>query len=176
MANITSFIDIARDHVKSDGDDDNLLTQYANSAVGVATGFCRRSLYWDQTVMDADKATFLDKITAVENAWQTAKDTYAPKCDTDPIDRYYADWHPLTAQDRINYKMLNQAWRTYVAALSDLKQMTDGILIDDTILAALLLITGHLYRNRQEVISQAGAVAIQLPMGAQRILEPYMAV
>ena len=162
---IAAFIAIARDHVKSDGDDDNLLTQYANGAVKVAKGFCRRNLYWDQAALDADKATFATKLTDAENTWQTARDAYDIPASC-----------PETVQDRINAGQLDAAWKDYIAAMNSLSQMRDGIVIDDAILAALLLITGHLYKNRQEVITGASAAAVQLPLGAKRILEPYMAV
>lgn len=165
MADITTLIAIARDHVKSDGDDDNLLTQYATSAVAVAGNICRRNLYWSQDELDTAKGGFTAALTAAENAWQTAKDTYDVPASC-----------PETAQDRINAAMLESAWKTYVATLNRLSRINDGMVIDDVILAALLLITGHLYKNRQEVIAGATAVAVQIPMGAERILQPYMAV
>lgn len=176
MADINSFIDLAREVAKSDGDDDVVLTQNCNSAVGVAAGFCRRNLYWDQGTLDAAIAGYPAQLAVVEQTWETAKTNYAPPEWMDAIDRYYSDWQPPTMQDRINNQMLMTAWKSYRKSLSDLGKITDGIVIDDTIVGALLLITVHLYRNRQEVVAEPGAVAIQLPMGAQRILEPYMAV
>ena len=165
IVDIAGLVALARDVVKSDGDDDNVLTQNANSAVAIAEGFCRRRLYWTQDALDTDQLTFSDRLTAVETAYQTAKDLYdvPPAC-------------PETMQDRINASMLYAAWRKYVAGMDDIRKMTDGILIDDGILAALLLITAHLYKNRQEVVAGAAAAAVQIPMGAQRILETKMAV
>lgn len=45
------------------------------------------------------------------------------------------------------------------------------MIVNDAINAAVLLITGHLYANREDVI--VGAAAYQLPGGAKSILNPY---
>ena len=52
-------------------------------------------------------------------------------------------------------------------------KMVNGSVADGAIKAAILLTFGHLYRNRQDnVVGQLSAV--QLPVGAQRILQPYL--
>lgn len=48
---------------------------------------------------------------------------------------------------------------------------TAGIVINPAIQAALLLIVGHLYANREDVL--AGVSVAQLPNGAQYLLQPY---
>ena len=48
---------------------------------------------------------------------------------------------------------------------------TTGIVINSAIQAALLLIVGHLYANREDVV--VGVSATQLPNGAQYLLQPY---
>ena len=48
---------------------------------------------------------------------------------------------------------------------------TAGIVINPAIQAALLLIVGHLYANREDVV--VGLSAAQLPSGAQYLLQPY---
>lgn len=48
---------------------------------------------------------------------------------------------------------------------------TAGIVINAAIQAALLLIVGHLYANREDVL--VGVSATQLPNGAQYLLQPY---
>lgn len=48
---------------------------------------------------------------------------------------------------------------------------TDGIVINAAIQAALLLIVGHLYANREDVV--AGVSVAQLPNGSQYLLMPY---
>lgn len=45
------------------------------------------------------------------------------------------------------------------------------IVINAAITAAMLLIAGHLYTNREDVVS--GASVAKLPNGAQYLLQPY---
>lgn len=47
----------------------------------------------------------------------------------------------------------------------------DPILVNDTIRAACLLILGHLYNNREDVV--VGTIATAMPMGAKALLTPY---
>ena len=48
---------------------------------------------------------------------------------------------------------------------------TAGIVMNPAIQAALLLIVGHLYANREDVL--AGVSVAQLPHGSQYLLQPY---
>ena len=48
---------------------------------------------------------------------------------------------------------------------------TAGIVINPAIQAALLLIVGHLYANREDVL--AGVSVAQLPNGSQYLMQPY---
>jgi hypothetical protein len=47
----------------------------------------------------------------------------------------------------------------------------DGIVINPAVQAALLLIVGHLYANREDVV--VGASVSALPHGADCLLQPY---
>ena len=46
-----------------------------------------------------------------------------------------------------------------------------GLVINPSITAAILLITGHLYENREEVV--IGTIATRLPMTSESLLWPY---
>lgn len=46
-----------------------------------------------------------------------------------------------------------------------------GLVITPSITAAILLITGHLYENREEVVT--GTIAARLPMASESLLWPY---
>ena len=50
---------------------------------------------------------------------------------------------------------------------------TAGIVINPAIQAALLLIVGHLYANREDVLADVSVA--QLPNGSQYLLQPYRA-
>ncbi len=47
----------------------------------------------------------------------------------------------------------------------------DPMIANDAIRAAILLILGHLYANREEVVT--GTIATELPMTSRRLLQPY---
>jgi hypothetical protein len=49
----------------------------------------------------------------------------------------------------------------------------DGVVINAAITAAILLILGHLFANREAVMATPGIYAIELPMGARSLLQPY---
>jgi len=46
-----------------------------------------------------------------------------------------------------------------------------GLVITPSITAAILLITGHLYENREEVVT--GTIATRLPMASESLMWPY---
>jgi hypothetical protein len=47
----------------------------------------------------------------------------------------------------------------------------DPILLNPSVRAACLLILGHLYANREDVVT--GTIATELPMGFRSLLMPY---
>lgn len=55
-------------------------------------------------------------------------------------------------------------------AVLDGSSGVDPMLVNDAIRAAVLLIAGHLYRNREDVVAES---VTQLPMGAHSLLWPY---
>lgn len=61
--------------------------------------------------------------------------------------------------------------RTVYADATEQGADATGIVINAAITAALLLIAGHLYANREDVVS--GVSVAQLPSGAQHLLQPY---
>ena len=51
---------------------------------------------------------------------------------------------------------------------------TDPMVVTDAIKSAMLLILGHLYENREDVVvGSTGNAAVALPMGSQYLLQPY---
>ena len=49
-----------------------------------------------------------------------------------------------------------------------------GVIADDAIRAAILLILGHLDANREDVIT--GTIATDIPLGSRSLLAPYRAM
>lgn len=59
--------------------------------------------------------------------------------------------------------------KLYVDAVPEDEEQ--GLVITPSITAAILLITGHLYENREEVVT--GTIATRLPMTSESLLWPY---
>ena len=144
-------LELAREHLKADEEDveDDLIEQYIASAVSACEGYCNRKFYDDETARAADYTAALgDMQTAI-----AARDTALAAATNDEV------------RNIIN--------NDYIAKRGSVLARCNGIVVDDTVTAAILLMLGHFYRNRQEVVvSQASAT--QLPAGAKRILEPYL--
>ena len=51
------------------------------------------------------------------------------------------------------------------------RRIMDGMMVNEAIRAAILLTTGHLYANREDVVT--GVTVAALPNGAQYLLQPY---
>lgn len=143
---------LAREHLKADAEDieDALIQQYIDSAVSICEGYCNRKFYEDaaEQVIDFDAAVAELKL---------AKDDY--------------DADVATTEDPdVIVMYANRLTR----ARGDCLRRTNGIVIDNTITAAILMTVGHLYRNRQDVVAGQAAAAVQMPVGAQRVLQPYL--
>jgi hypothetical protein len=144
---------LARQHLKIDEGDtteDALVTQYIDSATSACEGYCNRKFYASVTEWRDD---YTAAMTALDNA-RTARDTAlegVTDCGTRSI-----------ITDRYNSQRAACLRRIH------------GIVVDGTIRAAILMVLGHFYRNRQEVVVAQYSGATQIPAGAKRILEPYL--
>lgn len=74
------------------------------------------------------------------------------------------------AQDFMNRRVYPDT-DTMEAAILEGSAGDDPIVVNDAIRAAILLIVGHLFANREAVVT--GTIATQLPMGAHSMLWPY---
>ena len=145
-------INLVRQHLKADDEDieEALIEQYMASAVSVCESYCNRKFYEDADALAADRTAALADMA-------TAKETR----DTD-----------LEATDDCDVQnVINNTW---ISARAACLARTNGIVVDDTIKAAILMTIGRLYRVRQDVATGQGASAVQVPEGARRILEPYL--
>jgi hypothetical protein len=153
-------IEQARDHVRSDGDDDTLLTTYCNAAEAACARLANRSLF----------ATTADLTTAVVAIPDMMVQAYAAY-DAAVIDADAQD------DDRIKGMKLGLAQVALDRATLRADADMHGLALDmpdcDDILSAILLTVGHLYRNRENVVSGQGAAAVELPMSAQNIMNNH---
>lgn len=145
-------LDLVRQHLKADeGVEDDLIEQYFASARSACEGYCNRKLYDEAADQISD---YTAALAALVDA-QEARDAAIEAAGDD-------DLLKQIATDR------------YTSARSAVLFRCNGIVINDIIIAAMLLMTGHFYRNRQEVVAGQYAGATQIPAGAKRLLEPYL--
>lgn len=62
--------------------------------------------------------------------------------------------------------------KVYDSAETIPEEDTTGIKVNEAINAAVLLIVGHLYANREDVLT--GTTATALPMGSEFLITPYI--
>ena len=152
-----SFVTLAEAklHLRVDGnDEDALIGLYINAAEQAAIKALDRGVYADgtalQTAMAAAPAA-LTTATAAYTAAVTAADAM-----TDSTEQAAA---------------LQVAETAYMRALVAYRQVFDGIVVNDQIKSAVLLIVGHLYSNREDAV--VGASVSALPNGADHLLQPF---
>ena len=145
-------LNLARAHLKADDEDveDALIEQYIASAVSACEGYCNRKFYENATEQTTDFDAALGELASANEQYNT---DIATTEDCELLSIYH---------DRL------------IRARGDVLRRINGIVIDGTITAAILMMLGHFYRNRQEVVVAQYSGATQLPAGARRILEPYL--
>lgn len=154
MTPVPIDIDAARAFLKADGDDDDLIQTQIPSAQSICEGYCNRVFYDTQAEADTDFTQALTDRTTQLAARATALAS-------------------VTGTDQDSEDTRRMIRGRYIQVLGDIKKRINGIVIDDAINAAILIMLGHLYVNREDNIV-SGNNAVQLPVGAQRILQPKL--
>lgn len=148
----------AKDHCHSDDNDDAAVQRCVNAAEALVARMANRNFYASQDDLDDALAGISASMTAANAAYLAAMDAASG---LDTLDRLWAE--------DVARKNLRDA--TTAASMA-----INGLIVSDDIIAAILLVTGHLYANREEVLAGANAAAVQIPMGAQRIIEAHRAL
>lgn len=152
-----SFVQLseAKLHLRVDGtDEDALIGLYINAAEQAAIKAMDRGVYADNTALQtamADAPAALTAATADKEAAVTDAEAL-----TDPDEKAAA---------------MKAAENAYMRALVAYRQAMDGMVVNDTIKSAVLLIVGHLYAHREDVLS--GVSVAKLPNGAEWLLAPF---
>ena len=152
-----SFVTLAEAklHLRVDGtDEDALIGLYINAAEQAAVKALDRGVYADNTALQTAMAAAPAALTAATAAKEAA--VTAAEALTDADEKAAA---------------LQAAENAYLRAKVAYRQACDGIVVNDQIKAAVLLIVGHLYANREDVV--VGAAVSALPNGADHLLQPY---
>lgn len=143
---------LARQHLKADNEavEDDLIEQYIASATSACEGYCNRKFY---ETLQQKTEDYPVALADLQNAIDV-RDTAIEAATNDEVKSVIAN--------------------DYIAKRGAVLARCNGVVIDDTITAAILMMLGHFYCNRQEVVVSQYSGATQLPAGAKRILEPYL--
>ena len=152
-----SFVQLAEAklHLRVDGtDEDALIGVYITAAEQSAASLLDRGVYVDGTALGVAKAAAPGEL-----------DTAIAACGS-----AIAAAEALTDETAIA-AAIQTAGNDLLRAQVAHRQAMDGIVVNDAIKSAVLLIVGHLYANREDVV--AGASVAKLPNGAEWLLAPY---
>lgn len=145
----------AKMHLRVDGtDEDTMIGVYISAAEQTAISIVDRAIYADSTAFNA-------AVAAAPAALTTATATYTAA---------------MTAAQSIadateQAAAVKTADNAYMRAQIAYRRVFDGIVVNEVIKSAVLLIVGHLYANREDVAT--GVSVASLPNGADYLLQPY---
>lgn len=145
-------LEAAKTHLNVVGaDDDATITLKASAAEQIAIAHLNRNVYVDQAAMDAAVALVPSALIAAGVAYAAADAAADLITDSDArlAEKAYA---------------FNQYSSAYLAGAAT----RNGIVINDMIIAAMLLILGDLYQSREDTV--IGVSVNSMPNGARSIL------
>ena len=151
-----SFVQLAeaRLHLRVDGtDEDALIGLYINAAEQSAVSLLDRGVYADGTALGVAKAAAPAELAAATATYTAA--IAAAQALTDATEQAAAT---------------QAAGYAYLRAQVAYRQTMDGMVVNDVIKSAVLLMVGSLYAFRENDF--AGQIS-QIPTGADMLLQPY---
>lgn len=152
-----SFVTLpeAKLHLRVDGiDEDALIGVYIAAAEQSAVSLLDRGVYADGTALGVAKAAAPGELDTAIAAYESAIAAAEALADE-------------TAKAASIQTAGNDLLRAKVAH----RHAMDGMVVNEAIKAAVLLIVGHLYANREDVVTGVSSTA--LPNGAEWLLQPY---
>lgn len=147
-------LDAAMNHLRADSEDLDLVQAQLDAAEEAAMKFLNRRFYLDQVALDAAR-------TGVHGALQAAKSANAAATEVAEAEQDHA----------LRCRLLEHARQALADAYDQADAIAYGMVLNPAIQAACLLKLGHLFANREEVVT--GTVAAELPLASQHLLMPY---
>jgi len=147
-------IDVAMQHLRADPEDQALVLAQLDAAEEVAMKFLNRRFYLDQVELDADR-------TGVQGAMQAARDANAAAVKVAEAEQDHA----------LRCRLVEHARQALADAYDKADAIAYGMVLNPAIQAACLLKLGHLFANREDVVT--GTIATELPLASQHLLMPY---
>lgn len=146
-------IEQVRAHCRAEAEDDALLELYATGAEQAVQAFLNRRVFPSPEALADAVAAMPAEVAEAETAHADAR---AAAADLEGEARCVAEM------------AADAAWSN---ALTKARETAVGMVVNDDIRDAVLLITAHRYRNREAVIT--GTIATPIPQGVTTILWPY---
>lgn len=167
---------VAKSHLKVDSsDEDDLLTILIQSARETVENFTNRSLITQTRTMKLDEFPKCSHIDLINGPVQSVTSVYYYNDDDSNTllasSDYYTDLDSGIPRIKIinswpgTYDRLNAVTITYVCGYGAASA------VPAPLRSALLLILGHLYENRQQVVA---GTSMEIPFGAQELMSPYV--
>lgn len=146
-------IDLAMHHLLAEPEDQVLVQAQLDASEEAAMQFLNRRFYLDQVTLDGARA-------GVSASLQQAKEANSAAVAAAEAEQDYT----------LRCRLLDHARQ----ALADAYDQADAIaygMVHLSIQAACLLKLGHLFANREDVVT--GTIATELPLASQHLLMPY---
>lgn len=148
-------LESAKLHLRVDSaDEDALIGVYITAAEQMAMALLDRGVYADGTALGVAKAAAPGELDTAIAAYESAIAAAGALADETAI-----------------AAAIQTAGNGLLRAKVAYRQAMDGMVVNEAIKAAVLLIVGHLFANREDVV--AGVSVSQLPNGAEWLLQPY---
>ncbi|EPJ8754243.1 MULTISPECIES: head-tail connector protein [Pseudomonas] len=147
-------IDLAMRHLLAEPEDQVLVEAQLGAAEDAAMGFLNRRFYLDQVALDQARAGLSASMRQAREA--NAAAVAAAEAEQD---------HTLRC------RLLEHARQALAEAYDHADAIAYGMVLNPAIQAACLLKLGHLFSNREEVVT--GATAVELPLASQHLLMPH---
>ena len=147
-------IDLAMRHLLAEPEDQVLVQVQLDAAEEAAMQFLNRRFYPDQIALDEAR-------TGVSQVMQEAKEANSAAVAAAEAEEDHT----------LRCRMFEHARRVLAEAYDQADAIAHGMAINSAIQAACLLKLGHLFANREEVVT--GTIATELPLASQHLLTPY---
>ncbi|WP_060538371.1 head-tail connector protein [Pseudomonas sp. NBRC 111125] len=147
-------IDLAMHHLLAEPEDQVLVQAQLDAAEEAAIQFLNRRFYLDQVALDEARA-------GVSASLQLAKEANAAAIAAAEAEQDHT----------LRCRLLDHARQALADAYDKADAVAYGMVLNPAIQAACLLKLGHLFANREEVVT--GSTAVELPLASQHLLMPY---
>lgn len=144
----------AKAHLRvEEAGEDTLIQAYVNAAELFAVNYLGRNVYADQAAMNTALSGVAAALSAATTAYVAAVEAAAS-----------------IASDVESGIAMDVADQAYQAAQQTAKRTYSGIVLNDAIKSAILLIVGHLFLNRE---ASADRAMDEVPFGVYALLQPF---